>query len=128
MPLDNANKIAHVSTVVQRSWQGRQKTVVFVYDSGGTYSYVAQSVIFRPQDIVDPQIPAMNGGVPTVPADMVMIVPISVSMTGMVYVADTSTATSGAVAAAKKYEVIEAVPTGIIPGGTHYTVALRRMR
>jgi hypothetical protein len=128
MPIDNANKVAHISAAVQRTWQGRQKTVVFVYDSGGSYTYTAQTVIFRPQDIVDPQIPALNGGAPTVPADMIMIAALSISMVGVVYIADTSTATAGAGAAAPKYEIIEAVPTGIVPGGTHYAVALRRLR
>ncbi|HEY0756893.1 MAG TPA: hypothetical protein VGD98_23270 [Ktedonobacteraceae bacterium] len=128
MPLDNANKIAHISAVVQRSWQGRQKTVVFVYDNAGSYTYTAQRVIFRPQEIVDPQIPARAGGAPGVAADVVMICALSISMGGVLYVADTVTASSAAVAAAAKYEIIEAVPTGIIPGGTHYTVALRRLR
>jgi hypothetical protein len=128
MPLDNARKIAHVSAVVPKTWQGRQKTVVFVSNSGGSYTYTAQTVIFRPQDVIDPQIPNLSGGIPGVPADMIMIAALSISMVGVVYIADTSTATSGAVAAAAKYEIIEAVPTGIIPGGTHYAVALRRLR
>jgi hypothetical protein len=128
MPLDNANKIAHVSATVQRTWAGRQKTVVFVYDSGGSYSYVAQTVIFRPQDVIDPQVPNMSGAAPSVPADMLMICALSISLTGVIYIVDTTTATSVAVAAATKYEIIESVPTGIIPGGTHYVVALRRLR
>lgn len=128
MPLDSPQKIAHVQAVVQRSWQGRQKTVVFVYNNAGTYSYVAQQVIFRPQDVIDPEIPAVNAGAPIPIADMIMIAPISMSFVGVVMVADTTTATSGAVAAAQKYEVIEAVPTGIVPEGSHYRVALRRLR
>lgn len=128
MPLDNANKIAHLQAVVARTYAGRTKTVVFVYNSDGMFSYVAQTVIFRPQDVIDPQIPALSGGVPGVPADALMIAPLSVNFTGVVYIADTTTATSGAVAAAHKYEIIEAVPTGLVPGGTHYRVALRRLR
>lgn len=128
MPLDNARKIAHVQAVIQRSWSGRQKIVVFVYDTAGAFSYVAQSVIFRPQSVIDPTVPNLSGSAPGVPADMVMICPLSISLAGVVYVADTATATSSAVAAAHKYEIIEAVPTGIISGGTHYTVALRRLR
>lgn len=128
MPLDNPNKIAHISAVVQRTWQGRQKTVVFVYNNAGTYSYITQTVIFRPQNVIDPEIPALNAGAPTAVQDMLMIAPISISFVGVVYIADTTTATSVAVAAAKKYEVIEAVPTGIIPAGTHYEVRLRRLR
>lgn len=128
MPLDNPLKIAHVQAAVLRAYAGRQKAVVFVYNNAGTYSYVAQTVIFRPQTIIDPEIPALNAGAPTAVFDMLMIAPISINFTGVVYIADTTTATSVAVAAAKKYEVIEAVPTGIIPAGTHYEVRLRRLR
>ena len=128
MPLDNSRKIAHIQSVVPKTWQGRQKTVVFVYNTAGAYSYVAQTVIFRPQDVLDPQVPNLAGSPPGVPADMLMLAALTVSFTGLVYVADTPTATVSAVAAAQKYEPIEIVPTGIIPGGTHYRVALRRMR
>jgi hypothetical protein len=128
MPLDNPNKVAHVSAVLQRTWSGRQKTVVVVYNNAGTYSYVAQSVIFRPQEVIDPQVPNLSGNPPGVPADLFLIAALTVSFTGLVYVADTSTATANAVANAAKYEVIEVVPTGIIPGGTHYRAALRRLR
>ena len=128
MPLDNAHKTAHIQAVMQRAWQGRQKTVVFVYNTAGSYTYTAQTVIFRPQEVIDPQIPNDAGGVPQPRADMIMIAAMSISLVGVVYVADTTTATSAAVAAAAKYEVIEAVPTGILPGGTHYRVDLRRFR
>ncbi len=127
MPLD-ARKVAHVQAVVTRTWAGRQKTVVFVYNSAGTYSYTQQTVIFRPQDIIDPTVPALGGGAPGVPADMLMIAALSISFVGVVMVADTVTATALGVAAAVKYEIIESVPTGIIPGGTHNRVALRRLR
>ena len=127
MPLD-ANKIAHIRAMVPKTWTGRTKTVVFVYNSGGAYSYVAQTVIFRPQDVIDPQIPDLAGGAPVPKADMTMIAALSISFVGVVMVADTAIATQSAVAAAPKYEIIEAVPTGIIPGGTHYSVALRRLR
>lgn len=127
MPLDS-RKAAHIQAIVPKTWQGRQKTVVFVYNSAGSYSYVSQTVIFRPQEVIDPQIPNVSGQPPGVPADMLMICALSISMVGVVYVADTSTATSSAVAAAQKYEIIESVPTGILPGGTHYAVALRRFR
>ncbi|HVT97044.1 MAG TPA: hypothetical protein VHE33_06020 [Acidobacteriaceae bacterium] len=127
MPLD-ARKIAHIRAAVQRTWIGRQTTVVFVSNAGGTYSYTAQSVIWKPQQVIDPQIPNVSGAPPGIPADVVMIVPLTTSLIGVVFVAFTNTATSGAVAAAQKFELIEAVPTGILPGGTHYTVALRRFR
>jgi hypothetical protein len=127
MPLDS-RKVAHIQAVVPKTWAQRQKTVVFVYNTAGSYSYIAQSVIFRPQEVIDPQVPDAAGGAPNVPADLVMIAPITLSFTGLVYIANTSTPTSGAVATAPKYEPIEIVPTGIIPGGTHYRVALRRLR
>lgn len=127
MPLDS-RKAAHIQAIVPKTWQGRQKTVVFVYNSAGSYSYTAQTVIFRPQEVIDPQVPNVSGQPPGVPADMLMICALTISLVGVVYVADTSTATNGAAAAAQKYEIIEAVPTGILPGGTHYAVALRRFR
>jgi hypothetical protein len=61
-------------------------------------------------------------------ADALMIVPISISMTGVSYVAYTDVATALSVQNAEKYEVIESVPTGIVPGGTHWAVSLRRLR
>jgi hypothetical protein len=127
MPLD-ANKIAHIQAVLPRTWANRQKTVVFVYQSGGTYSYVAATVIFRPQSVIDPEIPNVVGGQPRPAEELLMIAPITTHMTGIVYIADTTTPTASAVASAAKYQIIEAVPTGIIPGGTHYVVYLRRMR
>jgi len=57
-----------------------------------------------------------------------MIAPPGTSFTGVVYIADTTTATSSAVAAAPKYEIIEALPVGIIPGGSHIRALLRRLR
>jgi hypothetical protein len=128
MPLDHPNKIAHVSAALQRTWTGRTKTVVFVYNTNGTYNSVAQTVIFRKQQVIDPQLPNLTGSAPGVPADVLMICPISTNLTGVVYIADTATATSSAVAAAAKYEIIEAVPTGMVPGGTRYVVELRRLR
>ena len=50
------------------------------------------------------------------------------NFTGVVYIADTVTATSGAVAAAQKYEVIEVLPVGMAPGGSHMRALLRRLR
>src|SRR4051794_8495242 len=129
MPLDSL-KIAHIQSLYSSSkiYAGRQQTVVFVALASGIWTYTAQSVIFRKQEVIDPEQPDTSGGTPSIKADALMIVPISVSMTGVVYVALTSTATSGAVAAAEKYELIQAVPTGIIPGGTRLVVDLRRWR
>lgn len=128
MPLDNALKIAHVQAAVLRTYQGRQQVVVFVALNSGMWTYTAQSVIFRRLESIDPEQPDISGGVPRLKADALMIVPISVSMVGVVYVALTSTATSGAVAAAEKFELIEATPTGIVPGGSHYTCDMRKFR
>jgi hypothetical protein len=126
MPLDTTQKVNHVSAVIARAFAGRTRNVVFVYLSGGVYSYTLQTVIWRPQIIVEPtedQVPhAMQQ------AEVIMRCFLTVSFTGVVYIADTTIATSGAVAAAQKYEVIEVVPVGIIPGGTHYNVLLRRLR
>jgi len=128
MPLDTQNKINHVLSVVNRTFKGRQKTVVFVYESAGVYTYTAISVIFRPQDVIDPQVPNVADESPRAPWDMYMIAPLGTNFTGLVFVADTQTATQIAVAAAPKYEPIEIVPTGIVPGGTHVRVNLRRLR
>lgn len=130
MPLDNALKVAKIQTLTLRSFTGRQKTVVFVYQNsgGGAYTYTAISVIFRPQNVVDPEIPNASGASPMPQFDVLMVTPITTNFTGVIMVADTTTATANAVATAQKYEIIEAVPTGIIPGGTRYTVRLRRFR
>ena len=128
MPLDNQNKINHILAMVRKAWTGRQQTVVFVSQSAGVWSYTAQNVIFRRQQVIDPEIPDASGKAPKMKADALMIVDISISMVGVVYVAYTATATSGAVQTSEKYQVIEVTPAGIIPGGTHYTVDLRRLR
>jgi hypothetical protein len=128
MPLDNPQKIAHIQQVVNRSFAGRTKTVVVVYLSGGVYSYVPLSCIFRPEQIVDPQVANASGGPPQMNADYQLLAPLGTNFTGAVYVADTATASASAVAAAPKYEIIEALPVGIVPGGSHIRVLLRRLR
>ncbi len=128
MPLDSQRKINHIQALTLRSFQGRQKTVVFVSQTGGSYSYTAVSVILRPVDVIDPQIPTITGGVPRQQFDTLLIAPIGTSFVGVLYVADTPTATASAVAAAQKYEIIESVPVGIVPGGTHIRCLLRRLR
>jgi flavoprotein len=129
MPLDT-NKIAHILAVVLKTFTGRQKTVVFVYQNagGGGYTYTAVAVIFRPQEVIEPEIPNIAGSAPKQQFDMLMVAPIGTNFTGVVMVADTVTATAGAVAAAQKYEIIEAVPVGIVPSGTHIIAKLRRFR
>jgi hypothetical protein len=129
MPLD-ANKIAHIQAVKLRSFQGRTKTVVFVYqNSGGNgYTYTAISVIFRLQQVIDPEIPNVVGTPPKPTSDLLMIAPIGTNFVGVVMVADTTIATASAVAVAKKYEIIEVMPQGIVPDGSHYKAKLRRFQ
>ena len=127
MPLD-ARKTQHLLNVVQKTYAGRQRTVVFVTLASGVYSYTAVQAIMRPEEIIDPQIYDASGQAPVRHADMLMIAPLGTSFTGVVYIADTTTATAPAVAAAPKYEVIEALPVGIVPGGTHIRALLRRLR
>lgn len=127
MPLD-PRKIQHIAQVVAQTYAGRQRTVVVVYLSSGSYSYSAIQVIMRPEQILDPQIDDANGHPPIANADMQMVAPLGTNFTGAVYIADTPTATALAVASAPKYEIIEALPVGIVPGGTYIRVLLRRLR
>lgn len=108
--------------------EGRTQVVTFVSLVAGVWTYTTQTVIFRRQDVIDPEIPDISGGAPRQRADALMIVPIAISMTGVVYVAYTNVATALSVSQAEKYEIVEATPSGIVPGGTHYVVNLRRMR
>jgi hypothetical protein len=127
MPLDS-RKAAHLASVVPKTWTGRQKTVTLVTQSGGTPSYSAVLVVFRPLAEPDPTVADANGQAARHDADTLMIAPLSVSLAGVVFVADTPTATSLAVAAAPKYEIVEALPVGMLPGGSHQQVLLRRLR
>jgi len=127
MPLD-ARKTQHLQSIILKTFTGRTKQVVFVYQSGSSYTYSATSVIFRPQKVIDPQIPDAGGAQPKLENDMIMVAPLGTSFSGLVFVADTATGTAAAVQAAAKYEVIEALPVGMVPGGTHIRALLRRMR
>ncbi len=127
MPLDS-RKAAHLASVIPKTWAGRQKTVTLVTESGGTQSYSAASVIFRPISEPDPTVADATGRPLAGAADTVMIAPVTLSLAGVIFVADTPTATSAAVAAAPKYELIDVLPAGILPGGTHQRVLLRRLR
>ena len=127
MPLD-ARKTQHILNIVPKTYAGRQRTVVFVTLASGTYSYTAVQVIMRPEEIIDPQIYDTSGQAPLRNVGMLMIAPLATNFTGVVYIADTPTATAPAVAAAPKYEIIEALPVGIVPGGTHFRALLRRLR
>jgi len=127
MPLD-ANKAAHIQAVIQKSFVGRQKTVIFVYQVSGSYTYTPIQVILRPQSAINPQIPALSGGKPQPAFDTLLVAPLSTNFSGVVLIADTTQATAVAVAAAQKYEIIEVFPVGILPGGTHFVAKLRRFR
>lgn len=127
MPLD-ARKAQHLLQVVARSFAGRQRIIVVVYLAGGSYSFVALSVIMRFQQIIDPQVLDAAGQALPRTADTLMIAPLGTNFTGAVLVADTTTATAAAVAGAAKYEILEVLPVGIVPGGSHLRVSLRRMR
>lgn len=127
MPLDS-RKIQHILQVITRSFASRQRTIVIVALASGSYSYNAVQVIMRPQQVNDPQVLDAAGRSLPHNVDMLMIAPLGTSFTGAVYVADTTTATASAVANAAKYEIIEVLPVGMVPGGTHLRIALRRMR
>jgi len=127
MPLDT-RKIQHVLQIVARSFSGRQRTVVIVSLASSVYSYTTIQAIMRPQQVNDPQVLSTEGRSLPHNADTLMIAPLSTNLTGAVYVADTPTATASAVASAPKYEIVEVLPAGIVPGGTHLRVALRRLR
>lgn len=127
MPLD-ARKSQHILNVIPKTFASRQRTVVVVYQANGSYSYSALQVIMRPEQIIDPQIFDASGLQPQHNADMLMIAPLGTNFTGAIYVADTSTPTAFAVASAPKYEIIEVLSVGIVPGGSHLRVLLRRLR
>lgn len=126
VPLDN-RKSSHIQSLLTRSFQGRQKTVVFVYQSGTTYSYTPVSVIFRLQDAFDPQVADRNGNPPRAAFDTLIVAPINTNFSGVVFIADTTTNSTAAVQAAKKYQVVEVVTMGMISGGSRIHAYLRRM-
>lgn len=128
MPLDNQQKINHIQTVVTRTFAGRQKTVTVVYLSAGVYSYSTITVIFRHEEIIDPTVANAGGGQPVQNADVQIVAPLATNFTGAIYIADTANNTAGGVAAAQKYEIIEVLPVGIVPGGSHLRVLCRRLR
>ncbi|MDQ2907402.1 MAG: hypothetical protein ABI456_09990 [Ktedonobacteraceae bacterium] len=127
MPLDT-RKMQHILQLVARSFAGRQRTVVVVYLAGGSYSYSAVQIIMRPEQVIDPQIYDASGQALPQRTDTQMVAPLGTNFTGAVYIADTVTPTAAAVAGAPKYEIVEVLPVGIVPGGSHLRVLLRRMR
>jgi|SRR5690348_10546365 hypothetical protein len=127
MPLD-PRKIQHIQNVTNASFANRQRVVVLVTLSSGVYSYSALLAIMRPLQTLNPQIIDTSSDPPLRSPDMVMQAPLGTNFAGVVYVADTPTATAAAVAAAAKYEILEALPVGLAPGGSHVRVLLRRLR
>ncbi len=127
MPLD-PRKIQHIQTVTAASFANRQRVVVLVTLSGGLYSYTTLLAIMRPLQTLNPRIIDTSADPPLHAPDMLMQAPAGTSFTGVVYVADTPTPGLAAVAAAAKYEIVEALAVGLAPGGSHIRVLLRRLR
>lgn len=127
MPLD-ARKTLHLLQKVTQTFAGRQRTIVLVTLANNSYGYTTLQAIMRPLRAIDPQVYDTVGQADPHGVDTLMIAPLGTSFTGVVYIADTPTATSAAVASAPKYEIVEVVPVGIVPGGTHLKVSLRRLR
>jgi len=129
MPLDDL-KAAHIQSLYSSNkiWAQRRKVVTLVYQSGSSFTYTAVSCIFRPQTILDLQIPDQAGADPRQQFDLLMVVPIGTNLTGVVYVADTTTATAPAVEAATKYAIVEALPVGMLPTGSRIVAKMRRLR
>ncbi len=127
MPLD-PRKIQHIQDATNASFAYRQRTIVLVTLSGGAYSYVTLLAILRPLQILNPQVVDTSADVPLRAPDMLMQAPVGTNFADVVYVADTSTPSALAVAAAAKYEILEALPLGLAPGGSHVRVLLRRLR
>ena len=127
MPLDT-RKAQHLLQVVTRSFAGRQRTVVVVALVSGSYTYTAIQAIMRSVHAVDPQVYDPAGHSSPRGADMLMIAPLATNFVGAVYIADTTIASLSGVTAAPKYEIVEVMSAGILPGGTHLRVSLRRLR
>lgn len=127
MPLD-PRKVQHIQKVTNASFASRQRTVVLVILNAGIYSYVTLLAIMRPLQALNPQVVDTSADPPLRAPDMLMQAPQGSSFTGVVYVADTPTPGASAVAAAAKYEILEALPVGMAPGGSHVRVLLRRLR
>lgn len=127
MPLD-PRKIQHIQTVTEASFANRQRVVVLVTLTGSIYSYVTLLAIMRPMQSLNPQIVDTSADVPLRVPDMLMQAPPGTNFSNVVYVADTPTPSTAAVAAAAKYEIVEALTVGLAPGGSHMRVLLRRLR
>lgn len=127
MPLD-PRKILHIQQVTDATFANRQRAVVLVILNSGVYSYVMLLAIIRPLQMLNPQVAENASSDPLRFPDMLMQAPQGTDLTGVVYVADTATPTAAAVADAAKYEILEALPAGMAPAGSHLRVLLRRLR
>lgn len=126
MPLDD-HKARHIRNVVARSFVGRQRTVTVVYRTADGYSYSTIQAILRPLDTHPPTIPDRSGNTSTRKADAWLIAPLDTDLDGAICIAVTATATAEAVAGALKYEIIDSLPAGLLPDGSHLRVSLRRL-
>lgn len=127
MPLD-PRKIQHIQDITNSSFADRQRVVVLVTLSSAVYSYTTLLAIMRPLQILNPQIVDTSADNALHAPDMLMQAPLGTNFTGVVYIADTPTASALAVAAAAKYEILEVLPVGLAPGGSHLRLLLRRLR
>lgn len=127
MPLD-PRKIQHIQNVTNATFAGRQRTVVLVTLNGGVYGYSTLVAIMRPLQLVNPQVVAPTFTDPLRTPDMLMQTSLNTNFTGVVYVADTATPNALTVAGAAKYEILEVLPAGTAPTGSHLRVLLRRLR
>lgn len=127
MPLD-PRKILHIQNVTSTTFANRQRTVVLVVLNSGVYSYSTLLAIMRPLQILNPQVVDASSDPPLRAPDMLMQAPAGTNFANVVYIADTPTATTSAIAAAAKYEILQALPVGIAPGGSHLRVLLHRLR
>ncbi|GCE13316.1 hypothetical protein [Tengunoibacter tsumagoiensis] len=127
MPLDD-RKAQRILQLINRSFAGRQRPVVVVYRTGVAYSYSLLQVIMRAEQNREPQILSATGQPLPQSTDTWLLAPLGTNFTGAVYIADTATANASAVAASAKYEIIEVLPVGLVPGGSHLRLQLRRMR
>lgn len=127
MPLD-PRKMQHIQRVTNASFANRQRTVVLVTLTGGIYSYSTLLAIMRPLQSFSPQTLNSGDSVPWRNPDMLMQAPTGTDFTSVVYIADTPTPTAPAVAAAARYEVLEALSVGLAPDGSHVRVLLKRLR
>ena len=87
MPLD-PRKIQHIQNVTTLSFASRQRTVVLVTLSGGTYSYTTLLAIMRPLHALNPQVVDAEGEPPLRSPDMLMQAPAGTNFAGVVYIAE----------------------------------------